>query len=122
LEVCESILLRIEDKAEEFEVTLHLHNNRAAALNMLGRYSESIVVLEKCLKFRRKHYFYKNLADAYFSLGIPEKAAMNYEKAIRLDPGYDEAFYNLAVTQFLQQEYTSSKLNIESALKIDGNN
>jgi rhomboid protease GluP len=45
---------------------------------MLGRYSESIVVLEKCLKFRRKHYFYKNLADAYFSLGIPEKAAMNY--------------------------------------------
>jgi tetratricopeptide (TPR) repeat protein len=47
---------------------------------------------------------------------------MNYEKAIRLDPGYDEAFYNLAVTQFLQQEYTSSKMNIESALKIDGNN
>jgi tetratricopeptide (TPR) repeat protein len=82
-------LLKIEDKAEEFEVTLHLHNNRAAALNKLGRYSESIVVLEKCLKYRRKHYFYKNLADAYFSLGIPEKAAMNYEKAIRLDPGYD---------------------------------
>jgi rhomboid protease GluP len=88
---------------------------------MLGRYSESIVVLEKCLKYRRKHYFYKNLADAYFSLGIPEKAAMNYDKAIRLDPGYDEAFYNLAVTQFLQEEYTSAKLNIDHALKIDPN-
>lgn len=89
---------------------------------MLGRYSESIVVLEKCLKFRRKHYFYKNLADAYFCLGIPEKAAMNYEKAIRLDPGYDEAFYNLAVTQFIQEEYTSSKLNIDNALKLDSTN
>jgi hypothetical protein len=35
----------IEDKSDEFELTLHLHNNKAAALNMLGRYSESIVVL-----------------------------------------------------------------------------
>lgn len=55
-------------------------------------------------------------------MGIPEKAAMNYEKAIRLDPGYDEAFYNLAVTQFIQEEYTSAKLNIDHALKIDSNN
>ena len=47
---------------------------------------------------------------------------MNYEKAIRLDPGYDEAFYNLAVTQFLQEEYTSAKLNIDLALKIDSTN
>jgi tetratricopeptide (TPR) repeat protein len=47
---------------------------------------------------------------------------MNYEKAIRLDPGYDEAFYNLAVTQFIQEEYTSCKLNIDQALKIDANN
>lgn len=47
---------------------------------------------------------------------------MNYEKAVRLDPAYDEAYYNLAATQFIQQEYTSSKLNIDNALKIDPNN
>ncbi len=89
---------------------------------MLGRYSESIFVLEKCLKFRRKHYFYKNLADAYFSLGIPEKAAINYEKAVRLDPAYDEAYYNLAVCEFMQSEYISAQLNIEQALHIDPKN
>jgi tetratricopeptide (TPR) repeat protein len=89
---------------------------------LLGRYSESIVVLEKCLKFRRKHYFYKNLADAYFSLGIPEKAVMNYEKAVRLDPQYDEAYYNLAVCEFLQSEYMSAQLNIDQALIIDPDN
>jgi len=87
---------------------------------MLGRYSESIMVLEKCLRSRRKHYFYKNLADAYFCLGIPEKAAMNYEKAVKLDPEYDEAFYNLAVTQFMQEEYTSALVNIREAVRIDG--
>jgi Flp pilus assembly protein TadD len=42
------------------------------------------------------------LGDAYFCLGIPEKAAMNYDKAIKLDPQSDEAYYNLAVTQFIQ--------------------
>lgn len=43
---------------------------------------------------------------------------MNYEKAIKLDPEYDEAYYNLAVSQFLQQEYTSAMLNIKEALRI----
>lgn len=56
---------------------------------MLGRYSESIMILEKCLRARKKHYFYKNLADAYFCLGISEKATVNYEKALKLDPEYD---------------------------------
>jgi hypothetical protein len=37
---------------------------------------------------------------------------MNYEKAIKLDPEYDEAYYNLAATQFMQDEYTSAMLNI----------
>jgi len=80
------------------------------------------MVLEKCLRSRRKHYFYKNLADAYFCLGIPEKASMNYEKAVKLDPEYDEAYYNLAVTQFMQEEYTSALLNIEQARRIEGEN
>jgi len=43
---------------------------------------------------------------------------MNYEKAIKLDPQSDEAFYNLAVTLYIQEEYTSAQLNIKQALKI----
>ena len=45
---------------------------------------------------------------------------MNYEKAVKLDPEYDEAFYNLAVTQFMQEEFTSALLNIREAVRIDG--
>jgi tetratricopeptide (TPR) repeat protein len=55
-------------------------------------------------------------------LGIPEKAAMNYERAVKLDSEYDEAFYNLAVTQFMQEEYSSAMLNIREALRIDKGN
>ena len=47
---------------------------------------------------------------------------MNYEKAVKLDPEYDQAFYNLAVTQFMQEEYTSATINIKEALRIDGQN
>ena len=68
--MCEGIMSLTAGTPSEYEVSLHIHNNRAAALNMLGRYSESIMAMEKCLRYRRKHYFYKNLADAYFSLGI----------------------------------------------------
>lgn len=47
---------------------------------------------------------------------------MNYEKAVRLDPAYDEAYYNLAVCQFMQSEYVSAQLNVEQALHIDPTN
>jgi rhomboid protease GluP len=47
---------------------------------------------------------------------------MNYEKAVRLDPAYDEAYYNLAVCEFMQSEYISAQLNIEQALHIDPKN
>jgi tetratricopeptide (TPR) repeat protein len=62
-----------------------LFNNKAAALNLLGRFSESIPILEKCLHVKRKDVLYKNLGDAYFNLGITEKAIINYENAVILN-------------------------------------
>lgn len=38
--------------------------------------------------------------DAYFSLGMLEKAIENYQRAINLDDTYDEAHYNLAACYF----------------------
>ena len=52
-----------------------LENNKSAALNMLGRFSEAIVLLEKRIKFKEKDTLYKNLADAYYF-------SSNYNKAI----------------------------------------
>ena len=60
------------------ELSLIISNNKAAALNVLGRYSESIMILEGCLSHREKDYLFKNLGDAYFSISIYDKAIYNY--------------------------------------------
>lgn len=72
---------------------------------MLGRYSESISILEKCLEHSNKDIYFKNLGDAYFSIGILEKAAFNYEKAVSLNSELDEAYYNLAVCLYTQGHF-----------------
>ena len=72
------MLEKLENSSQPEELSLILNNNKASALNILGRYSESIVLLEKCLRYREKDYFFKNLGDAYYSISIYEKAIYNY--------------------------------------------
>lgn len=93
---------KFEGSPEKLNIALHLIINKSSALNMLGRYSESIVVLEECLKNKPHEKIYKNLGDAYFSIGILEKAGYYYEKAVSKADSYDEAHYNLAVCLFSQ--------------------
>jgi tetratricopeptide (TPR) repeat protein len=97
-------------------MSLIIDNNKAASLNMMGRYSESIVLLEKCLRIREKDYFYKNLGDAYFSVSIYDKAIYNYEKTLTINESFDEANYNLAVVLYIQQNYYHAKQAITKAL------
>ena len=89
---------------------------------MLGRYSESIVILERCLRYREKDYFYKNLGDAYFSISIYEKAIYNYEKALKINAHNDEAHYNLAVCLYIQENYFNAKLAILKAIEVNSMN
>lgn len=54
------------------------------------------------MKYQEKDTLFKNLADAYFSIGIFEKAIYNYEKAIKTNENYDEGHYNMAVCLYIQ--------------------
>ena len=74
--------------------------------------------MEKCLQYSKKDIFYKNLGDAYFSIGIHEKAVYSYENAVHLNDSLDEAYYNLAVCLFQQGKYYHAQLAIHSALKV----
>ena len=71
---------------------------------------------------KKKDILYKNLGDAYFNLGIVEKAVINYENATILNDDNHEALYNLAVCLFMQKNYDSSKLKVQRAMMMDHNN
>lgn len=89
---------------------------------MLGRYSQSIVLLEESLQFKQTDRLYKNLGDAYCSVGIYEKAIQNYDRTIEINDKYDEVHYNLAVCLFLQQNYHQAKFAIVRALQLSVKN
>ena len=82
--ICNRTLEKLSHSDASNELSWHLNINKSAALNKLGRYSESIVILEECLKFKQQAKLFKNLGDAYFSIGIFEKSNYYYEKAVGL--------------------------------------
>ena len=47
---------------------------------------------------------YCNIGDAYFKLGNYPKAILNYERALKLDPSYSDARYNLDFAQSFTQD------------------
>jgi tetratricopeptide (TPR) repeat protein len=69
---------RIEYSAESDDLMININNNKAAALNLLGRSSEAILLLEHCLKLKEKDTMLKSIGDSYFSLGKLEKAIQSY--------------------------------------------
>jgi tetratricopeptide (TPR) repeat protein len=72
------MLDRLESANEAESLSTNIINNKAAALNILGRYSEAIFILEQNMSHIEKDTSYKNLADSYYSIGMLEKAIGNY--------------------------------------------
>lgn len=58
--------------------------NKSAALNELGRYSETISFLKRFEMFNSSKV-HKNIGDAQFNLGNKDRAVYHYEKATNID-------------------------------------
>lgn len=101
---------------------MHLNNNKAAALNALGRYSESISFLEKIVMKDGRDIEFKNLADAYFCIGIHEKAILNYQKAVLMNPTMHEAEYNFALCLYMVGEMKEAKRRVQKAITLNPHN
>lgn len=71
-------------------------NNRAAALNRLGRFvpakhsASRAVAIDETL-----HFAWRHLGDAHFGLQKYDQAELNYLKAVELNPKYEEAWLRL---------------------------
>jgi Flp pilus assembly protein TadD len=96
--------------------------NNSAALNDLGRYSETIKYMEEKLRHCENAQMHKIIADAYFHIGVVDKAVYHYERATKLNPLLDEAFYNLAVILYQQESFFNARMNIDKALQLQNNN
>jgi tetratricopeptide (TPR) repeat protein len=65
-----------------------------------GRYEEAIADYEALVEAGVVHQnLYYNLANAYFRAGFLGPAVYNYERALRIDPGFADARYNLRVAR-----------------------
>lgn len=80
-----------------------------------GEYAKAILLMEQNLKDNgASSALYYNLGNAYSQSGNPAGAVLNYEKALRLDPGNSQARNNL--------HYTESLVHIANESLTDGKN
>lgn len=72
--------------------------------------------MEERLRSCENDRMHKIIADAFFSIGVVDKAVYHYERATKLNAELDEAYYNLAVILYQQNSFFNARMNIEKAL------
>lgn len=76
-----------------FEVSISQANNAYKA----GRYNEAITLYESVLEHGEAPELYYNLGNAYYKTNQIGKSILNYERALRLRPSFEDAKHNLAL-------------------------
>lgn len=72
-------------------------HEHAVLLRLNGKASEAITLLRRILSTTEHFAVHQNLANAYSDIGALSEAAEHYEKAIRLNPDYIDAYVNLSL-------------------------
>ncbi len=77
-----------------------------------GHYAQAVRLYEECLSdygLVNEHLFY-NLGNAYYKLGKLGPAVYNYERALKIAPGMDDAKFNLKVARRAAQALGQSDM------------
>jgi len=78
------------------------------------------IYLKKCLTIKKSAHVFSLLGVAQNRLGLITKARDSFRKSIKMDPDYEEAYYNLATT-FSNTEYKKKLLLLQKAIQLDPN-
>jgi hypothetical protein len=83
-----------------FSVNLFAFENSILLANdayQKGNYDQAIVLYESVLEHGESPELYYNLGNAYYKTNQIGKSILNYERALRLRPSYEDAKHNLAL-------------------------
>jgi tetratricopeptide (TPR) repeat protein len=83
-----------------------------------GKYEKAIEHLKRVLLLEKNASTYNLLGVAQNRLGITDQARINYNKAIKSDPAYEEAYYNLATT-YRYEDHEKAISLFRKSLELD---
>ena len=115
---------------EDLRKKLAANLNEFTSLYMLGsllsleeRYPESIQYFERAeQQDNRSEVLYFNYAFALSKAGQSDRAIEQYMKALRLDPIFHEAHYNLALLYIQKLNYASALQHLNSIVSVESAN
>ena len=99
------------------------HNNRANALDELGRPKEALADYDRAVgldpTFLQAHY---NRGIAHYRAGAYEKSIVDFNRVLTLDPGYTSAYFNRSFPLAALGRYDKAVKDVEKAMNLDPGN
>ncbi len=88
-----------------------------------GKFDDAAALYEKSLeKIGQRASILSQLSACYGALGNVQKTIEYAQRAIAIDPGYIDAYYNLAVAYYRMRNLKGAKESISSILKVSPGN
>jgi protein O-GlcNAc transferase len=88
---------------------------------ILGNSSRAVDYYKKSLDYFESKEAYNNLSVIYIESNKNEEAIDMAKRAIEIDPGYEDAFYNLSLAQHRQEDFNNAIKNADICLNMNPN-
>jgi protein O-GlcNAc transferase len=117
---------RIDDAEHAFRRALEIDARSALALRLLGSlamhrgaYETAVDYLKRASEIDEDPGIFSILGVALRNTGNAREAEEAYRTAIRMDPNYEEAHYNLGVLLRLSDRPSEAQIHLRKALALD---
>lgn len=94
--------------------------NRAGELRLQGRLQESMALFEQAERLKiQSELFYFNRGMLYYSMGMKEKMALDFSRALKLAPNHVDMLQKMAIPYIHLPEYPQAITLLNKAVKLN---
>jgi tetratricopeptide (TPR) repeat protein len=90
----------------------------ADMLSQRGRYDSAIVLMQGEVRYRPSATGFSYLGDLFISKGDTARAEQSYDQALRIDPKYLTALFNLAALSAARGDLVAARILAERAYRL----